>query len=201
MNKAKQFAISRAVVEAAFERVKANKGAAGVDNESITDFEKDLERNLYKLWNRMSAGSYFPPAVKSVEIPKRVAGTRILGVPTVSDRVAQMVVKLYLEPEVEPIFHPDSYGYRPNRSALDAVAKTRERCFKKAWVIDLDIRAFFDSFSHDLVLQMVRKHSDCKWILLYIERWLKAPLMLEDGTISRAECRKPTGVGDFAFIK
>jgi RNA-directed DNA polymerase len=193
MNKAKQFAISRAVVEAAFERVKANKGAAGVDNESIADFEKDRERNLYKLWNRMSAGSYFPPAVKSVEIPKRVAGNRILGVPTVSDRVAQMVAKLYLEPEVEPIFHPDSYGYRPNRSALDAVAKTRERCFKKAWVIDLDIRAFFDSLSHDLVLQMVRKHSDCKWILLYIERWLKAPLMLEDGTLVERNVGSPQG--------
>ncbi len=192
MNKAKQFAISQAVVEAAFERVKANKGAAGVDNESIEEFEKDLERNLYKIWNRMSSGTYFPPAVKCVEIPKRV-GTRILGVPTVSDRVAQMVVKLYLEPEVEPQFHCDSYGYRPNRSALDAVAKTRERCFRKAWVIDLDIRAFFDSLDHELVLRMVRKHTGCKWILLYIERWLKAPLMLENGTLAERLAGSPQG--------
>ena len=193
MTKAKQFTISQTAVEIAFERVKANKGAAGVDGESIEDFEKDLERNLYRIWNRMSSGSYMPPAVKCVEIPKRTGGARRLGIPTVSDRVAQMVAKLYLEPEVEPIFHPDSYGYRPNRSALDAVGKARERCFKKAWVIDLDLKAFFDSLNHDLVLQMVRKHTDCKWILLYIERWLKAPVILENGTIVERTAGSPQG--------
>lgn len=193
MTKAKQFNISQESVKAAFERVKRNKGAAGVDAESVEDFEKDLEGNLYKLWNRLSSGSYHPPAVKCVEIPKRAGGTRSLGIPTVSDRVAQMVVKMYLEPGVEPIFHPDSYGYRPNKSALDAVAKTRERCFRKAWVIDLDIRAFFDSLSHELVLRLVRKHTDCKWILLYIERWLKAPLMKEDGTLVERDTGSPQG--------
>lgn len=193
MTKAKQFTISQTAVEIAFERVKANKGAAGVDGESIEDFERDLERNLYRIWNRMSSGSYMPPAVKCVEIPKRTGGARKLGIPTVSDRVAQMVAKLYLEPEVEPIFHPDSYGYRPSKSALDAVGKARERCFKKAWVIDLDLKAFFDSLNHDLVLQTVQKHTDCKWILLYIERWLKAPVMLENGTIVERTAGSPQG--------
>ena len=193
MHEAKQFSISKHVVLAAFEKVKANKGSAGVDEQSIEDFEKDLKRNLYKIWNRMSSGTYFPPPVRSVEIPKASGGIRTLGVPTVADRVAQMVVKLYLEPEVEPQFHPDSYGYRPNKSALDAVAKASERCHQRWWVIDLDIKAFFDSLDHELMMKMVKRHTTCRWILLYIERWLKAPLQREDGTLVERECGSPQG--------
>jgi len=190
----KSFDISKNVVFEAYEKVKANKGAAGVDEESITEFEKDLKRNLYKIWNRMSSGSYFPPPVRAVEIPKAGGkGVRVLGVPTVADRIAQTVVKLYLEPEVEPLFHPDSYGYRPRRSALDAVAKCRERCWKSDWVIDLDIRAFFDSIPWDLVLKAVSKHTDLKWVLLYVERWLQAPLQMQDGTLQQRDRGTPQG--------
>ena len=172
--KAKPFAISKWIVWEAYEKVKANKGAAGVDGESIAEFEKDLKGNLYKLWNRMSSGSYFPPPVRAVEIPKAGnKGVRTLGVPTVSDRIAQTAVRLYLEPDVEPLFHPDSYGYRPGRSALDAVATCRKRCWSKDWVIDLDIRSFFDTLDHDLVLKAVSRHTDLPWVLLYVERWLK----------------------------
>ena len=182
----KPFDISKWVVMEAFQKVKANQGAAGVDGESIEEFEKDLKGNLYRIWNRMSSGSYFPPPVRAVEIPKRAGGSRVLGVPTVSDRIAQTVVKIYLEPEVEPIFHPDSYGYRPGRSALDALGRTRERCWNFDWVIDLDIRAFFDSIDHDLMLKALAKHTKERWILLYVERWLKAPLEKEDGaTVQR----------------
>ena len=183
----KPFDISKRVVMEAFQKVKANQGAAGVDGESIEEFEKDLKRNLYRIWNRMSSGSYFPPPVRAVQIPKKAGGSRILGVPTVSDRIAQTVVKIYLEPEVEPIFHPDSYGYRPGRSALDALGRTRERCWKFDWVIDLDIRAFFDSIDHDLMLAAVAKHTKLRWVLLYVERWLKAPLEKENGTISHRD--------------
>jgi group II intron reverse transcriptase/maturase len=147
----KQFEISKRVVFEAYRRVKANKGAAGVDEQSMAEFEVDLKANLYKLWNRMSSGSYFPPPVKMVEIPKPggKGGTRILGVPTVADRIAQTVAAMYLEPNVEPLFHPDSYGYRPHRSALDAVGACRERCWRTDWVIDLDIKGFFDNLDHD----------------------------------------------------
>ena len=194
MSKAKPFEISQVVVEEAFRRVKANKGAAGVDGESIAEFESELENNLYRIWNRMSSGTYMPPPVKSVEIPKdNGKGVRRLGVPTVADRVAQMVVKLYLEPQVEPTFHADSYGYRPGKSALDAVAKTRERCWRSAWVIDLDIRGFFDNLDYNLVLRAVRKHTECKWILLYIERWLKAPIQMEDGALIPRASGSPQG--------
>ena len=191
---AKSFVISKWVVWQAYEKVKANQGAAGVDEESIAEFEANLQANLYKLWNRMSSGSYHPPPVRAVEIPKAGGrGVRTLGVPTVSDRIAQTVVKLYLEPEVEPSFHPDSYGYRPGRSALDAVARCRERCFKKPWVIDLDIRSFFDSLEHSLVLRAVSKHTDLRWVLLYIERWLTAPLQREDGTLVSRDRGSPQG--------
>ncbi len=193
MHKAKQFAISESVVQMAFEKVKANKGAAGVDEQSVEEFEQNLEANLYKIWNRMSSGSYFPPPVRSVEIPKSSGGVRTLGVPTVADRVAQMVVKMYLEPEVEPKFHPDSYGYRPNKSAHDAVAKASERCHRKWWVIDLDIKSFFDSLDHELMMKMVRLHTKCRWILLYIERWLMAPLQREDGTLVARDRGSPQG--------
>lgn len=183
MNTAKPFEITKQVVWVAYKRVKANKGAPGVDGKTISDFEEDLKGNLYKLWNRMSSGSYFPPAVRVVNIPKGTGGIRQLGIPTVSDRVAQMVAKMYLEPSVEPYFHQDSYAYRPNKSALDAVGKARQRCWQYNWVIDLDIKGFFDNLDHELVMRAVRKHTDCKWLLLYIERWLKAPAEMSDGTL------------------
>ena len=190
----KSFDISKKVVFKAYEKVKANKGAAGVDEESIEEFDKNLKGNLYQIWNRMSSGSYFPPPVRAVEIPKAGGkGVRVLGVPTVADRIAQTVVKLYLEPEVEPLFHPDSYGYRPRRSALDAVAKCRERCWKSDWVIDLDIRAFFDSIPWDLMLKAVSRHTELKWVLLYVERWLQAPLQMQDGTLQQRDRGTPQG--------
>lgn len=190
---AKPFEISKWKVFEAYQKVKANHGAAGVDGESIAKFEEDLRGNLYKLWNRLSSGSYFPPPVRAVEIPKKAGGVRTLGVPTVADRVAQTVVGMYLEPEVEPLFHPDSYGYRPGRSALDAVATCRQRCWRNDWVIDLDIRAFFDSIDHDLLLNAVSKHTDQRWVMLYIERWLKAPLQREDGTLVSRDRGTPQG--------
>jgi RNA-directed DNA polymerase len=189
----KSFQISKWVVWEAYEKVKANRGAAGVDEVSIQAFEVDLKGNLYKLWNRMSSGSYFPPPVRAVEIPKKAGGVRTLGVPTVADRVAQTVVAMYLEPELEPIFHHDSYGYRPERSALDAVAACRLRCQKMDWVIDLDIRAFFDSIPHDLLLKAVSKHTDLRWVLLYVQRWLVAPLQREDGTLVDRDRGTPQG--------
>lgn len=193
MDKAKSWSIPKRLVWEAYKRVKANRGAAGVDDQSIEEFEADLKNNLYKLWNRMSSGSYFPPPVKRVQIAKRDGGKRPLGIPTISDRIAQGVVKGYLEPELEKHFHPDSYGYRPGKSALDAVGAARQRCWQHAWVLDLDIRAFFDSISHELLLRAVRKHTDCAWVLLYIERWLKAPVQLEDGTLEPRTKGSPQG--------
>jgi RNA-directed DNA polymerase len=189
----KPFAISKRLVWEAWLRVKANKGAEGVDEESIQAFEANLRGNLYKLWNRMSSGSYMPPPVRAVEVPKKDGRVRVLGVPTVADRIAQTVARLYLEPEVEPIFHPDSYGYRPGRSALDAVARCRQRCWKYDWVLDLDLKSFFDSLDHSLVLRSVAHHTDLRWILLYVERWLKAPLQLKDGTIRQRDRGSPQG--------
>jgi RNA-directed DNA polymerase len=177
----------------AFRRVKANRGAAGVDGETIKEFEKSLKSNLYKLWNRMSSGSYFPPPVRVVEIPKESGGKRPLGIPTVADRVAQMVVKAYLEPEIEPRFHPDSYGYRPGKSAVEAVGVARQRCMHRDWVLDLDIKGFFDNLDHRLMMRAVRKHTDSKWILLYIERWLKAPAQMKDGTCVSRDKGTPQG--------
>jgi RNA-directed DNA polymerase len=193
LDKTKPFHIPKRAVWEAYQRVKANRGAAGVDDQSIEVFEKDLKNNLYKLWNRLSSGSYFPPPVKRVEIDKRGGGTRALGIPTVADRIAQAVVKAHLEPELEKQFHPDSYGYRPGKSALDAVEQARKRCWRKDWVLDLDIRAFFDTLSHDLLLRAVRKHTDCAWVRLYIERWLKAPVQREDGTLEAREKGTPQG--------
>lgn len=191
----KPFAISKWVVWEAYRRVKANQGAAGVDEVSMAEFEVDLKGNLYKLWNRLSSGSYLPPPVRAVEIPRHSGGVRVLGVPTVADRIAQTVVRLYLEPEVEPMFHPDSYGYRPGRSALDAVGVCRERCWKADWVIDLDIKAFFDSLDHQLVVRAVSKHidTDRRWILLYVQRWLVAPLQRPDGTLVARDRGSPQG--------
>jgi RNA-directed DNA polymerase len=188
MNEPKQqdkpFDISKWVVWEAYQRVKANKGAAGVDDVSIAEFEQDRDKHLYRIWNRMSSGSYFPPSVKAVEIPKAGGkGVRVLGVPTIADRVAQTVTKMYLEPRVEPVFHPDSYGYRPKKSALDAVGVCRRRCWKADWVIDLDIKAFFDSVPWDLICKAVEHHTDQKWIGLYVRRWLAAPIQQPDGTL------------------
>ena len=182
MTEGKPFDISKWVVLEAWHRVRANRGAAGIDDVSVAEFEKKLKNNLYRIWNRMSSGSYVPPPVKRVMIPKADGGERPLGVPTVGDRVAQMVVKMHLEPKVEPLFHPDSYGYRPGKSALEAVGTCRRRCWRYDWVVDLDIRGFFDNIDHSLMMHAVRKHTDCKWMLLYIERWLKAPVETEDGT-------------------
>jgi RNA-directed DNA polymerase len=180
-SKVKSFVISKRVVLEAWEQVRANKGAPGVDEETIAEFERNLEGNLYVIWNRMSSGTYMPPPVRMVQIPKKDGrGVRTLGVPTVADRVAQTVVKMYLEPGVEPVFHADSYGYRPGRSALDAVEACQDRCWGSGWVIDLDIQSFFDSIDHERVLKAVSRHTDQRWVLLYVERWLKAPL--DDGS-------------------
>lgn len=165
----------------AYRRVKANGGAAGVDAQSLDEFDEHLGDNLYKLWNRLSSGSYFPPPVRLCDIPKDDGRTRTLGIPTVSDRIAQAVGKLNLEPKVEPLFHPDSYGYRPGKSAKEAVGVARQRCWKYNWVIDVDIKGFFDNIDHQLMMEMVRKHTSEKWLLLYIERWLKAPAEDEQG--------------------
>ncbi len=193
MDKTKPYEISKHVVLEAFQRVKANKGAAGIDAESLEAFEADLKNNLYKLWNRMSSGSYFPPPVKAVEIPKKTGGVRVLGVPTVADRVAQMVAKIYFEPKVEPCFHPDSYGYRPGKSAGDALAVTRKRCWKYDWVLEFDIKGLFDNIDHKLLMKAVRKHTDNPWVLLYIERWLKAPFQMPDGTVVERTKGTPQG--------
>lgn len=190
----KSFDIAKQEVWDAYEQVKANKGGPGADGVSIEDFEKDLKNSLYKIWNRMSSGTYFPPPVKAVEIAKtHGGGTRILGVPTIADRVAQTVVARRLEAKVEPAFHPDSYGYRPGRSALDAVGACRQRCWKYDWVIDMDIQAFFDSVDHALLLKAVEKHADVPWIVLYVKRWLVAPLQLADGTLRQRDRGTPQG--------
>ena len=195
MSQAKPFTISKRLVWEAYKRVKANQGAAGVDAESVEQFERKLVPNLYKIWNRMSSGTYFPPAVRTVSIPKKDGGERKLGIPTVADRIAQTVVALYLEPVVEPQFHRDSYGYRPNKSAHQALGVARERCWRHDWAIDLDIRGFFDNLDHALVIRAVRKYTDCHWVLLYIERWLTAPAQLEDGSlVARAQGTPQGGV-------
>lgn len=189
----KPFEISKWRLLQAFEKVKANSGTAGVDGESIAAFEANLKGNLYKLWNRLSSGSYFPPPVREVEIPKKAGGVRTLGVPTVADRVAQTLVAAYLEPGVEAQFHPDSYGYRPGRSALDAVATCRQRCWRNDWVVDLDIRSFFDTIPHSLLLKAVARHTDQRWVMLYIERWLKAPLQKRGGVLVSRDRGTPQG--------
>jgi RNA-directed DNA polymerase len=192
----KPFDISKQLVWEAYRRVAANKGAAGVDGCSVEDFEKDLKNNLYKIWNRMSSGTYFPPPVKAVEIPKsHGGGTRVLGVPTVADRIAQTVAALALEARTESIFHDDSYGYRPERSALDAVARCRQRCQKKNWVIDLDVQKFFDSVDHDLMVKAVEANitTDQRWVLLYVKRWLTAPMQQSDGALAARDRGTPQG--------
>ncbi len=193
VSEAKPYAIPKQLVWDAYQRVKANRGAAGVDGESLAAFEHDLKGNLYKVWNRMSSGSYFPPPVRLVEIEKDNGGTRPLGIPTVADRGAQTVVTRVLEPLVEPSFHPDSYGYRPRPAALDAVGVARQRCWDADWVIDLDIKAFFDSMPHELVERAVAHPTDLPWVRLYIARWLRAPVQRPDGTLEPRTKGTPQG--------
>jgi RNA-directed DNA polymerase len=190
---AKPYVIAKRAVWEAYQQVKANRGAAGIDDETIAMFEQNLSKNLYKLWNRMSSGSYFPPPVKQVEIPKKKGGTRKLGVPTVADRIGQTVVKQIIEPKLDPMFHPDSYGYRPGRSAKQAIAITRTRCWQYDWVVEFDIKAAFDQIDHGLLMKAVRSHIKADWILLYIERWLKAPFETTEGTQMPRERGTPQG--------
>lgn len=193
MNTAKPFAISKRMVWEAYKAVKVNGGAPGADGQSIEAFESDLANNLYRIWNRMASGAYFPPPVLRVEIPKHDGGVRALGIPTVEDRVAQAVVKQHLEAIVEPHFHADSYGYRPGRSAHQAVERARERCWRFRWVLDLDVQAFFDNLDHALVLRAVSRFTDCRWVLLYVERWLRADVVLPGGQRERRERGTPQG--------
>jgi RNA-directed DNA polymerase len=190
----KSFEIPKRLLYEAWVKVRAKKGAPGVDAVSIAEFRNDERDNLYKLWNRMSSGSYMPGPVRAVEIPKdHGAGVRTLGVPNTADRVAQTAATMLLEEKLEPIFHPDSYGYRPGRSAWDALTVTRKRCWKQDWILDVDIRAFFDSVPHDLLLKAVAHHTDERWILLYIERWLKAPIQMPGGSVVARERGTPQG--------
>ena len=193
MGETKPFKISKNIVLDAFNKVKANRGTYGIDEQTIQEYEQNLKNNLYKLWNRMSSGTYFPKPVKAVAIPKKNGGQRILGIPTVEDRVAQMVAKIYLEPNVEPIFYEDSYGYRPNKSAIEAIEVTRKRCWKYEWVLEFDVKGLFDNIRHDYLLKLVSKHTKEKWIMIYVERWLKAPFKMTDGTIEERTAGTPQG--------
>jgi len=187
VTQAKPFPITKAQVWEAYKRVKANHGGAGVDAQSLAEFDEDLEDNLYKLWNRLASGSWMPPPVKRVEIPKAGGGVRPLGIPTVADRIAQTVVKQALEPELERHFHPDSYGYRPGKSAHQAIGQARQRCWRFDWVVDLDIKGFFDAIDWDLMMRAVRHHTQEHWVVLYIERWLRAEVQLPDGSRLKRE--------------
>src|SRR5918995_3708761 len=193
MTGAKPFDIPKREVWESLKKVKADQGAAGVDGQSIAEFEAGLADNLHKLWNRLPSGSYFPPPVRRVDIPKADGGTRPLGIPTVADRVAQEVARRYLEPHLEPVFHADSYGYRPGRSAIDAVRQARQRCWRYDWVLDIDVKGYFDSIDWELMLKAVRRHTDCAWVLLYIERWLKAPVQMGDGGMVPRTAGTPQG--------
>jgi RNA-directed DNA polymerase len=193
LEQTKPFNISKQSVLEAFKKVKANKGGAGVDRQTIEEFERNLKDNLYKIWNRLSSGSYMPPAVLRVEIPKSDGKIRPLGIPTVADRVAQMVIKQQLEPKLEKVFHQDSYGYRPNKSAIDALKQARTRCWRNDWVLDLDIKGFFDNINHELMMKAVEKHTQDKWVLLYIKRWLEEPVAMPDGTLVTSQKGTPQG--------
>ena len=177
----KPFVIPKRLVWEAYQRVKANHGSAGIDAVSLERFEQDRNSHLYRIWNRLSSGSYFPPPVKAVPIPKKSGGTRMLGVPTVGDRIAQTAAAMVLEPLLEPVFHADSYGYRPGKSAHDALAVTRQRCWQFDWVLEYDIRALFDEIDHSLLLKALHHHCDERWVLLHVERWLTAPIQGRDG--------------------
>ena len=191
--KAKPYNIPKQIVFEAFKRIKANQGSYGVDAQSLSDFESNLGNNLYKLWNRMSSGSYHPPPVRRVEIEKPDGGIRPLGIPTVTDRIAQMVVKLQIEPELERHFHPDSYGYRPGKSAHQALKTAKGRCSRRSWVLDMDIRGFFEEINHDLLMRAVRRHVKESWQLMYIQRWLTAPVQHGDGRLEEKCKGTPQG--------
>ena len=193
MKESKQYNISKKVVLEAYKRVRQNKGSAGMDGIDFAKFEENLKDKLYKIWNRMSSGSYFPSPVLAVKIPKKNGGTRTLGIPTISDRIAQMTARMYLEPKVEPIFHKDSYGYRPNKSAIDAIGKVRERCWKYDYVIELDIKGLFDNIDHELLMKAVELHTDEKWLKLYIRRWLKTPFGTKEGMLTERKSGTPQG--------
>ena len=193
MKESKQYNISKKVVLEAYKKVKFNRGSAGVDGVDFEKFEENLKDNLYKIWNRMSSGSYFPSPVLAVEIPKKNGGTRTLGIPTISDRIAQMIARMYLEPKVEPIFHKDSYGYRPNKSAIDAVGKVRERCWRYDYVIEFDIKGLFDNIDHELLMKAVELHIEEKWMKLYIRRWLTAPFVTKKGRVIERNSGTPQG--------
>ena len=193
MGKTKSYDIPKETVWEAFVAVKKNKGAAGIDEISISEFEVNLKNNLYKLWNRLSSGTYFPPAVKAVNIPKKSGGTRTLGIPTVADRIAQTVVKMTFEPKVEKYFSENSYGYRPGKSALDAIDITRKRCWQYDWVLEFDIKGLFDNIDHELLMRAVTKHTNCKWELLYIRRWLTAPFKRASGEYENRKSGTPQG--------
>lgn len=193
MKESKQYNISKKAVLEAYKKVKFNRGSAGVDGVDFEKFEENLKDNLYKIWNRMSSGSYFPSPVLAVEIPKKNGGTRTLGIPTISDRIAQMIARMYLEPKVEPIFHKDSYGYRPNKSAIDAVGKARKRCWRYDYVIEFDIKGLFDNIDHELLMKAVELHIEEKWMKLYIRRWLTAPFVTKKGRVIERNSGTPQG--------
>ncbi|RZK45687.1 MAG: group II intron reverse transcriptase/maturase, partial [Pedobacter sp.] len=193
MYRPKPYCISRKSVQEAYLKIKANKGAAGVDKMSMEAFDMQSQKHLYKLWNQMSSGSYVPPAIKLVEIPKKDGGKRPLGIPTTTDRIGQAVVAVRLGEVVDNLFHEDSYGYRPKKSALQAVAKARERCWAYNWLLDVDIKGFFDNIPHDLLMLAVEKHTEEDWMVLYIKRWLVASLQLEDGTVVARSKGVPQG--------
>ena len=194
MSSGKSLPITKLMVWEAYKLVRRKGQAAGVDGQSLDDFVEGLENNLYRLWNRMASGSYFPPPVRRVEIPKVGGGVRPLGIPTVADRIAQMVVKEYLEPDLDRVFDPDSYGYRPGKSAHQAVEQARKRCWQYDWVVDLDIKSFFDTIDHELLMRAVRRHTKTGWIVLYIERWLTAPVEMPDGSLQNRAAGTPQGV-------
>lgn len=196
MEEGKAFKITKKEVWQAYKSVKANRGAGGIDRIDFDKYEENLGNNLYKLWNRMSSGSYFPKPVKGVEIPKKNGKKRLLGIPTIDDRVAQMTIKNRIEPVLEPVFYNDSYGYRPNKSAIDAIGTTRERCWKMSWVLEFDIVGMFDNIDHEKLMRALKKHVSEKWILLYTERSLKAPMIMPNGDkIERTKGTPQGGVG------
>jgi len=193
-NETKSIPISRSMVWEAYQKVRSNQGSAGVDEIGMQEFDANRSKHLYKLWNRMASGSYFPPPVKEVEIPKKDGKVRKLGVPTISDRVGQMVVKMFIEPRLEEVFSINSYGYRPNKNAHQALAKVRENCWKQDWVIDLDIKGFFDNIDHNKLMLAVEKHVPENWVRLYIKRWLEAPVFTVSGeTIQKQGKGTPQG--------